>query len=86
MNEINQGLKDDLDSLKQIARYATTAAKVTEGLAKIATKIAAIVAWSDHDEQTMVFSILGYLDGMNPIKQVDGSAKTTSSYAQELFR
>ena len=43
MNEINQGLEGDLDGLKHIARYAATATKVADSLAKIATKVAAIV-------------------------------------------
>lgn len=42
MDEINAGLKDDLDRLQQIARYAELAAKVADGLAKVAQKVAAV--------------------------------------------
>jgi hypothetical protein len=44
MNTINAGLRDDLDRLKRIERYAATAAKVADATAKTAAKLAAIAA------------------------------------------
>ncbi len=44
MNTINAGLKDDLDRLKRIERYAATAAKVADATAKATEKLAAIAA------------------------------------------
>jgi hypothetical protein len=41
---INALLEDDLDRLKKIARYAGIAAKVADGLAELAAKVAARVA------------------------------------------
>ena len=41
---INSGLKDDLGRLKKIERYAATAAKVADALAKATEKLAAIAA------------------------------------------
>lgn len=43
MKEINNGLKDDLERLRQIERYAETAAKVADGIAKITEKVAAVL-------------------------------------------
>ena len=43
MDEINKGLKDDLDHLKTIARYAKVAADVAESVEKVATQVAAVV-------------------------------------------
>jgi len=44
MNTINAGLKDDLDRLKRIERYAVIAAKVADATAKATEKLAAIAA------------------------------------------
>ncbi len=44
MDEVNRGLSDDLDQLKQIAGYAETAAKVADGIAKVAEKVVALAA------------------------------------------
>jgi len=44
MKNINAGLKDDLDRLKNIERYAETAAKVADRLAKVAAKLAELAA------------------------------------------
>jgi hypothetical protein len=41
---INSGLKDDLARLKKIERYAATAAKVADAIAKATEKLAAIAA------------------------------------------
>ena len=41
---INAGLKDDLGRLKKIERYAATAAKVADAIAKATEKLAAIAA------------------------------------------
>jgi hypothetical protein len=41
---INSGLKDDLARLKRIERYAATAAKVADAIAKATEKLAAIAA------------------------------------------
>ena len=41
---INSGLKDDLGRLKKIERYAATAAKVADALAKATEKLTAIAA------------------------------------------
>lgn len=40
MNQINRGLSDDLNDLKEIKKYAETATKVAEGIAKIVEKVA----------------------------------------------
>ena len=44
MKTINGGLKDDLDRLKKIEKYAQIAAKVADALAKAAAKLAAKIA------------------------------------------
>ncbi len=44
MDEINKGLKDDLDHLKDLVRYAKVAADVAESVEKVATQVAAIAA------------------------------------------
>jgi hypothetical protein len=44
MNTINAGLKDDLDRLKRIEKYAAIAAKVADATAKATEKLAAIAA------------------------------------------
>jgi hypothetical protein len=44
MTGINAVLADDLDRLKDIARYATIAARVADGLAQLAAKVAAAAA------------------------------------------
>ena len=44
MDEINKELADDLSRLKQIERYAQIAAKVADGVAKVAEKMADIAA------------------------------------------
>lgn len=41
VRDINAGLGDDLDELKTIERYATIAAKVADGIAVVAAKLAA---------------------------------------------
>ena len=41
---VNAGLVDDLDRLKKIEGFAATAAKVADGLAKAAEKLAALAA------------------------------------------
>jgi len=41
VRDINAGLGDDLDDLKTIERYATIAAKVADGIAVVAAKLAA---------------------------------------------
>lgn len=40
MNEINSGLKDDLDRLKRVAKLAQTVSKVADGVGKVVTKVA----------------------------------------------
>ena len=40
MDQINRGLSDDLDDLKQIAEFAETAAKVADTIAEVVQKIA----------------------------------------------
>lgn len=44
MDQINRGLKDDLDDLKKIAAFATKAAKVADSVAKVVEKVAAKAA------------------------------------------
>ncbi len=44
MKEINSGLDDDLDRLGDIVRYAETAARVAEGIAKVVDKLADLAA------------------------------------------
>lgn len=40
MSEINSGIDDDLNHLGDVARYAATAAKVADGIAKVVDKLA----------------------------------------------
>ena len=44
LDSINAELSDDLDRLKAIARYADVAAKVADGLAQLAGKVAGALA------------------------------------------
>lgn len=44
MNRINKSLDADLDQLKQIEGFATTAASVADTVAKVAAKVAALAA------------------------------------------
>ncbi len=44
MNDVNAGLQDDLERLKRVVTYAETAAKVTDTLARVAEKLAAVAA------------------------------------------
>lgn len=44
MKKINKSLEKDLETLQKIERYAATAAKVSDGLARIGKRVAAIVA------------------------------------------
>ena len=44
MDEINKSLADDLNHLKQIERYAKIAAKVADGVGKVAEKMADLAA------------------------------------------
>ncbi len=44
MNEINQGIGDDLARLKTIERYAETAAQIADAVAKATEKLAQIAA------------------------------------------
>lgn len=46
MNEINEGLRDDLEDLKRIERHAATAAKIADALAKATEKLASLAAGS----------------------------------------
>ena len=46
MNEINEGLRDDLEDLKRIVRHAATAAKIADALAKATEKLASLAAGS----------------------------------------
>lgn len=39
MKQINDGLSDDLNDLKKVERYAQVAAKVADGMAKVAAKL-----------------------------------------------
>lgn len=41
LDQINRGLKDDLDDLKKIAAFAAKAAKVADSVAKVVEKVAA---------------------------------------------
>jgi hypothetical protein len=44
MNEINQEIGDDLERLKKIKRYAETAAKIADAVAKATEKLAQLAA------------------------------------------
>jgi hypothetical protein len=44
LDSINANLADDLERLKNIERYAAIAAKVADGLAQLATKVAGAIA------------------------------------------
>lgn len=44
MNLLTDGLSDDLESLKQVERYAGIAAKVADGMAKVAAKLVDLAA------------------------------------------
>jgi hypothetical protein len=46
MDEINVALRDDLEDLKRIERYAEIAAKVADALAKATEKLASLAAGS----------------------------------------
>jgi hypothetical protein len=44
MDGINGALRDDLEDLKRIERYAATAAKIADALAKATDKLASLAA------------------------------------------
>ena len=44
MKQINAGIGDDLEELKRIERYAATAAKIADAIAKTAEKLAQVAA------------------------------------------
>ena len=44
MDEINKGLGDDLAQLERIERYAETAAKIADAVAKVTAKLAELAA------------------------------------------
>ena len=46
MNDINEGLRDDLEELGRIVHHAATAAKIADALAKVTAKLASLAAGS----------------------------------------
>ena len=46
MNDINEGLRDDLEDLGRIVHHAATAAKIADALAKVTAKLASLAAGS----------------------------------------
>lgn len=44
LDQVNDGLLDDLEQLKDIARYAEIAAQLADGLAKLAEQVAGAIA------------------------------------------